>query len=132
LIVGGHVDPSPGVESLLPLFTTTLRRELHEELGIQDPPVTRVGIIIDPTSVDGSRHVGFVYEVSVTCDSLNNLAPEEFSSESHITGEFFTRHELQKFHTSFDPWSLILFERYIYNPPYFRRWPKQIGIPGLR
>ena len=114
LIVGGHVDrASYDRERILSLFSKTIRQELDEELGVQEVShIIPRGLIIDSSSLSASRHIAFVYE-TVISRHLTARAPEEFSSRSKFTGHFFTPVELQRFHKSFDPWSLVLFEDYI-------------------
>jgi predicted NUDIX family phosphoesterase len=90
----------------------TLRRELQEELGLAAKEVQPVGLVIDQSSMQASRHVGVVYEVSAA-GMLVTSAAEEFSLRSKFTGRYFTPQELVHFRRVFDPWSRIVFDDWI-------------------
>lgn len=113
LVVGGHVDKPDVPGSVFSLLQVTLLRELQEELRVTRVARTEpVGLVIDSFSITASRHVAFVYEVTVE-SRLTAQATEEFSIRSKFTGQFFTPIELDRFRAKFDPWSLVLFENYI-------------------
>ena len=128
LVVGGHIDrcsPNPGLDSLL---STTLEREIYEELGVNAPSeIKPIGVVVDTTSGAASRHIGFVYEIVIT-DDFKPRANEEFSTESVLNGRLYTPAGLSQFLKSrslksrslkpsflkeFDPWSRIIFADYI-------------------
>ena len=128
LVVGGHVDKHPKCESFASYLISTLRRELQEELGIEDVTRARpIGLVIDSLSVSASRHIAFVCEIDFS-GPLKVQAPEEFSSRSKFSGNFFAPSELRQFNTKFDPWSLVLFEDYI-GSRYSKRTARQIKMP---
>ena len=113
LVVGGHIDKCPGTPGLSSLLSTTLKREVSEELGVNDlTEVKPVGLVVDDSSLTASRHVGFVYEI-VVADEFKPQAPEEFSTHSRFNGQLFTATELSRFLKEFDPWSRIIFADYI-------------------
>jgi predicted NUDIX family phosphoesterase len=127
-VVGGHVDRIPRDEPISSLFIMALRREVREELGVQELPDLRpVGVVIDSVSLRASRHVGVVYEI-VIGHNLTAQAAEEFSLRSKFTGHFFSPEELIRFRGEFDPWSLVLFEDYIVASPSMRV-ARQIEFP---
>lgn len=128
LIVGGHVDQAADHRSFLTLLSATLKRELNEEIGIESFPGSRLGLVIDNSSIESSRHVGFVYEVVVSGD-FSVRAHEEFSLGSKLTGSFLTTKELSHFGNMFDPWSSLIFENYLktVNP----KSSTQITLPGI-
>lgn len=130
LLVGGHVDKHPKSESFASYLISTLRRELQEELGIEDVTRARpIGLVIDSLSVSASRHIAFVYEIDFS-GPLKVQAPEEFSSRSKFSGNFFAPSELRQFNAKFDPWSLVLFEDYI-GSRYSKRTARQIKLPDV-
>ena len=113
LVVGGHVDRPLYEQSKPSLLLETLKRELDEEIGVQDLSVIEpIGLVIDSSSTSASRHIAFVYEATLQ-GSVVPRSKEEFATRSKFSGHFFTVDELSKFHSKFDPWSLILFESYI-------------------
>jgi predicted NUDIX family phosphoesterase len=117
LVVGGHIDAADQmsyVEGAGPeLFIETLRRELIEELQLSAiETLDQVGIVIDISSIEASRHIAFVYEIS-SVHPVSTRALEEFSVRSKFTGQFFSPSALVPFRKSFDPWSRILFDYWI-------------------
>ncbi len=116
LVIGGHMERSAGLGGFKNLLETTLRHELHEEVGLPKirRPINPIGIVIDPVSVESSRHVAFVFEVTVD-EVIVVGAPEEFASRSKYNTEFMTIDELAGFHGKFDPWSTLILENYL-NP----------------
>ena len=115
LIVGGHIDRDPDNWRLPSLLSTTLDREIEEELGVSQSLKTKpIGLVIDHSSPFASRHVGFVHEV-VIVDEFKSLAVEEFSTRSKYSGQSYSATGLSKFFkdNEFDPWSAIIFANYI-------------------
>ena len=126
LVVGGHVDRPLHEQSNPSLLFETLKRELDEEIGVQDLSVIEpIGLVIDSSSTFASRHIAFVYEATIL-DNIVPRAKEEFSTRSKFSGHFFAVDELSKFHSEFDPWSLILFEDYI--APSHPKKPRQYAF----
>jgi predicted NUDIX family phosphoesterase len=132
LVFGGHIDKTAyykSITSLASLFDRTLRRELEEELNLIPFPFRKImpiGLIIDYSSVQTSRHIAFVYEIS-TKIHLKMQATEEFSSHAEDRRGFFRQPELVKFRKNFDPWSSILFEDYLM--PHYRKKTCQLTFP---
>ena len=117
LVVGGHIDYSAEESILSRLIIETLRREIAEELGTASPPeIKPVGLVIDFSSIQSSRHLGVVHEVMIK-RKIKPVAKEEFSSRSKYIGQLYSRDELSMFRKEFDPWSGILFGDYI-SPSY--------------
>ena len=115
LVVGGHIDREPDNFSLSCLLSTTLGREIEEELGVNRSLEAKpVGLVIDHSSPFASRHVGFVHEV-VIADEFKALAVEEFSARSKYSGRPYSAEGLARFFkdNEFDPWSAIIFASYI-------------------
>lgn len=129
LVFGGHIDRIKHHGSVTCLFHETLARELKEELNLKRFPFNRskpIGLIIDSSSIQASRHVAFVYEV-ITKLPLRIQATEEFSSHPEESRGFFKQTELSRLHKHFDPWSLILFQDYIV--PSRRKMARQLELP---
>ena len=114
LVIGGHIDCSSMKGSLLSLAATTLANELDEELTSIPSIDNRVpvGVVIDPSSLESSRHVGLLYEVAAT-GTVRPKAKEEFSMDSKYAGSRYSLAELPQFNKEFDPWSAIIFSDYI-------------------
>ena len=115
LVVGGHIDRCPGNHGLSSLLSATLKREVAEELGVNDlSAIKPVGLVMDHSSVVASRHVGFVYEIEVA-GKVKPLAVEEFSNSSRYSGQWYTAAGLSRFlkENEFDPWSRIIFANHI-------------------
>ena len=114
LIVGGHIDDPQASDSFHTLVSNNLVRELEEEVGI--PPNRSqgyprpVGIIVDNSSIDASRHIAFVHEM--TAEHVKPKAPEEFSNRSKFSGEFMGASDITARRNEFDPWSKLLIEEY--------------------
>lgn len=127
LVVGGHVDRPDRNMPFLELLSLTLSREIKEEIEIERvPQMHPLGLVIDNSSIRSSRHVGFLYELSVT-HTIVTTAPEEFSTYSKISGQFFSDMELGRFHAQMDPWSKLILEDFI-RPSGTRASPRQQGL----
>ena len=123
LVVGGHIEPHAGSASFCELLLATLRREIEEEVGIEDfADAKPLGVVIDNSTVLSSRHVGFVFEV-VWNLPLVARATDEFSRRSQLNGLLATKEELTTFHSQLDPWSRLIFEDRI--RPGIRKLPRQ-------
>jgi predicted NUDIX family phosphoesterase len=110
LVIGGHIE-RPKVSLTLPkLLSLTLSREIEEEIEIQQAPESHsLGLIVDNSTIQASRHIGFLYGILLN-QPVVTTAPEEFSKNSKISGQFFSESELMRFHAQFDPWSKLIFE----------------------
>ena len=128
LVIGGHIDCGREDSGLYALTKDTLMREVGEELDFGAPPssVEPVGLVIDPSSLESSRHVGVVYEV-VIAGKIKPKAPEEFSMRSKYDGKPCTPQELLDLRKEFDPWSMIIFGEYI-NPSYAHDLGSQLSL----
>ena len=115
LVAGGHIDREDGNDgeaTLSRLVRMTLRREIAEELGVEligEPEP--IGMVIDLTSAEKSKHVAFVHEAVIT--QRIRLRTKEFSTQSRVVGKLYTRPELVQFRQELDPWSAILFDDHI-------------------
>ena len=112
LIVGGHIDHSYDLASFQMAMSSSLNRELEEEVGIRTEKTPRpVGVIIDDSSVEASRHAAFIHEM--IADQVSPNAPEEFMVRSKFSGKFMTASQLAEIRDDFDPWSRLLIEGHI-------------------
>ncbi len=112
LIVGGHIDEPHQRDSFLSLVSLNLMRELEEEVLILAKGNPRpVGVIIDHSSIEASRHIAFLHEV--IAEAATPRASEEFTRISKLPGDFMDAEELSAKRDEFDPWSRLLIEEYI-------------------
>ena len=111
LIIGGHIDEATDRDRFLAIMSRNLIREIYEEVGIRLYEAPRpLGVIIDGSSIEASRHVAFLHEM--IADEVTSKAPEEFSKGSKYTGEFVSSSQLAKWRNRFDPWSRLVIEEY--------------------
>ncbi len=117
LISGGHIDqPEPHMreETFENTLLYNLRRELKEELGISPTkPPEILGMIYTRLSDDSSRHAAFMYRAQA--NQVFTQAPEEFNTESAITGTFAGHQGLTELRERFDPWSKVLIDHLTIN-----------------
>ena len=126
LIVGGHVDELPYHQTFEAAISSTLERELEEEVGIVPvTPPCPVGAVIDNSSIEASRHIAFLHET--TAEQVLAKAKEEFTTRSPFTGEFMLTSELASRRDEFDPWSKLLIEEYVCLGD-IRREPRQFSF----
>lgn len=112
LVVGGHVDEANERDTFLDLLSFNLLRELEEEILILDKESPRpVGVIIDHSSIEASRHVAFIHDV--IAGAATPRASEEFTRVSKLHGDFMDTAKLKAKQNEFDPWSRLLIEEYI-------------------
>ena len=111
LIVGGHIDESNECDSFLGFVSLNLKRELEEELHFLPKRLRPIGVMIDHSSIEASRHVAFLHEV--VANDVSSRVPEEFTRRSRLPIEFMTPDELAAKRGEFDPWSRMLIEEHI-------------------
>lgn len=113
LVVGGHIDWMADAPEFPQLVRSTLTREISEELCAAAPSsITPIGLVVDHTSVESSRHVGIVHEVMIE-GPIRPLATEEFSVSSSYIGRPYSTSELSARRGKLDPWSAIIFGDYL-------------------
>ena len=134
LVVGGHIDKGHEKSGFESLLVSTLKREVKEELGVETVSEIRpIGLVIDHSSDNASRHVGFLYE-TVISQEFKPRAPEEFSTDSVVNSKLYTTTELSRFRDEFDPWSSIIFAEYFatsYTPSDLGSQPALFSINQL-
>ena len=112
LVVGGHIDKPHKDSSFRATMSLNLMRELDEEVGIRpEEPPRPVGVIIDDSSIQASRHVAFLHEI--TSEQVLPRAPEEFAVRSKYSGTFMPAARIAEMSHGFDPWSRLLIEEYV-------------------
>ena len=113
LVVGGHIDWMAGEPEFPQLVRSTLTREISEDLCAGAPTsITPIGLVVDHSSVESSRHVGIVHEVVVS-GAVSPVATEEFSLRSQYAGRLCSALDLSTLRTTLDPWSSIIFDDYV-------------------
>ena len=112
LVVGGHIDRPCSQGSFLEILSLNLLRELGEEVGIFPDNIPRpVGVIIDDSSIQASRHVAFLHELE--SQQVSPIPAGEFARKSKYSGMFADATQLAKRRREFDPCSKLLIEEYI-------------------
>lgn len=112
-IVGGHIDRCFDSTFLLQAIYETVRREVWEEVGVAlGDTLEPIGVVVDGSSLEASRHIAFVFEVNVNFD-LKSQLNDEFSVRSKYNGRFLDMAERFRFRGTFDPWSAIIFAEYM-------------------
>lgn len=113
LVVGGHIDFSPVESAFNDLLSSTLRREIKEELNVSVRHTLQpVGVVIDQTSLSSSRHIGVVREM-IAEGPVTPVAEEEFALHSKYAGHLCEPGELASLSSELDPWSSILFNDFV-------------------
>ena len=113
LVVGGHIESEPDVHEFRELLSATLEREIDEELNVTRQHSTKpVGVVIDQSSLDSSRHIGIVHEV-VVGGAVKPVAYEEFAASSTYAGRLCEPAEIASLSSSLDPWSSIIFSEFV-------------------
>ena len=123
LIVGGHIDWEADTPEFSQLVRSTLTREISEELDInEETSITPIGLVVDHTSLESSRHVGIVHEVIVS-GSVEPSAKGEFSISAKYSGLLYSAFALRRLRrfdpwsARFDPWSAIILRDYVAQQP---------------
>jgi predicted NUDIX family phosphoesterase len=81
LMFGGHVDDADCDDCAETMLANCVCRELREELGLEMPaPPPIIGIVADPGSDVGRRHLGVVFDCAVAMSEIS-LSPRFDKSE---------------------------------------------------
>ena len=92
LVVGGHIDRADQEQDILPLVESTLMREVSEELGVNVPlTAKRIGVVVDRSSILGSRHIGIVHEIVIEGRATPQATEEFFCSLQVYAALLLTR-----------------------------------------
>jgi predicted NUDIX family phosphoesterase len=106
-LIGGHVAEEDVVEgNLEATIRQALLREAAEEAGLSSDIIRSIelkGVIKSDEGVDND-HLGLVYEIEVTTDSIKS------EENGVMTGIWITREELPGHYESFENWSRIVYD----------------------
>jgi predicted NUDIX family phosphoesterase len=110
--IGGHINPIDGdPENLL---NAGLRRELAEELAIDNPPgfgtLAPLGLICDDTDEVSRVHLGIVLRWDVT-------QPISIRETDKMHGEYLTPGEIGSHRNRLENWSMLVYDGYIATAP---------------
>ncbi len=107
--IGGHINPesSPAEDNII---TSSMYRELNEEVRVSEHESLRFGGIINDDSNSVSRvHLGLLYVLEV-------ISPEfEVLEKDKMTAKWVKEPELNNYYDNFERWSQIVFDDYIKN-----------------
>ncbi len=73
--LGGHVNPADGTAIAAALLERALRRELAEEVRLEEPRPDLWAVLNDDGAPVGRRHFGFVYRVWVASPQASSREP---------------------------------------------------------
>lgn len=108
--IGGHINP--GENGHGDIIVSALQRELDEEVHINRPFGLRFAGIINDESNNVSRvHLGLLFVL----DSEDGQF--EVREKDMMTAEWVKRGDLDAYYESFETWSRIVADRYIFNRP---------------
>ncbi len=114
LVFGGHVNADE--RGGLPGLRRCVRRELSEEFGgLQCTQLSLIGVVVDPRSELGRRHLGFVFEARVLAETVeldrrfDNHDYSVIPGNRHFSG---IDQLLAADSDRFDPWSQIVLGAY--------------------
>jgi predicted NUDIX family phosphoesterase len=103
---GGHTEPedlSGGSDSALFVVCNALKRELREELAIENPKLEHLGLLNHDDTPVGSVHLGVVYTVQLSAGSASYAPSDEIDGLELLTVE-----EAYKHLDEFEVWSQFL------------------------
>jgi len=108
---GGHMNPGDSTEPDEQYLIDELKRELSEEVRLQNgcliEKIEFIGFINDDTIPVGRFHIGLLYNIHVT-------NKEVFINETDkMTAEWIEKSNLAEFYEGMETWSKIIFDFYI-------------------
>ncbi len=108
--VGGHMNPGSFIEPKEQYLIDELRRELFEEVRLQNgcliEDIEFIGFINDDTIPVGRVHIGLLYNIHV---SNKDLSINEIDK---MTANWIDKSELADFYNGMESWSKIAFDFY--------------------
>ena len=110
--IGGHINPIDGEpENLL---DAGLRRELAEELAVDNPPgfseLTPLGLIFDDTDKVIQVHLGLALQWDVS-------EPVQIRETDKMRGEYLSPEEIGSHITRLENWSRLVYDGYLATAP---------------
>jgi predicted NUDIX family phosphoesterase len=120
--IGGHINPVDG--SPENLLDAGLRRELSEELAVDDPPglssLQPLGLIFDDTDEVSQVHLGLVLRWDV-------LSPVSIRETDKMHGEYLTPGQIGAHRDRLENWSRLVYDSYLAVMP-----DQRISKPSYR
>ncbi len=111
LLVGGHVDYNSN-KVLHNILKDNLHKEISEEINIsKDYTISPIGIIVDKSSIEKSKHLCFLYRMYINDYKITIKSHKEFKN----TVNYFNNKDLEDNYGKFDPWSQIIIANIISN-----------------
>jgi len=108
---GGHMNPGDSTEPDEQYLIDELKRELSEEVRLQNgcliEKIEFIGFINDDTIPVGRFHIGLLYNIHVTNKEVFINEPDK------MTAEWIEKSDLAEFYEGMETWSKIVFDYYI-------------------
>jgi predicted NUDIX family phosphoesterase len=99
--IGGHINKDDVAGADADLLTVGMRRELTEEIKVDEESCRLVGVINDNSTPVARVHVGFVYVLTTTSPQFTIMEPDKY------TAEWKSPAELQEFYPRMESWAQI-------------------------
>jgi len=103
--VGGHINPQDLSQG--DILDSGMRRELNEEIQVQEGACRLAGIINDDTTEVDRMHMAVVYLLECRSPEFANMEPEAY------TAEWRTPEEIASKYASLESWSKVVFDRIV-------------------
>jgi predicted NUDIX family phosphoesterase len=105
--IGGHINKDDVGNAETDLLTIGMRRELNEEIKVEEASCQLVGVINDNSTPVARVHVGFVYVLTTASTQFTIMEPDKY------TAEWKSAAELQKFYPQMESWAQIVHDHLI-------------------
>ena len=109
--VGGHMNPGGSMESKEQYLINELKRELFEEVRLQNgcliEDIEFIGFINDDTIPVGRVHIGLLYNIHVSNREVY------INETAKMTGGWMDKSDLAEFYDGMETWTKIAFDFYI-------------------
>ena len=109
--VGGHMNPNDCIESKEQYLIYELKRELSEEVKLQNgcliEDIEFIGFINDDTISVGRVHIGLLYNIHVSNKEVY------INETDKMTAEWIDKPNLSEFYEGMETWTKIAFDFYI-------------------
>ena len=99
--IGGHINKEDVAGAETDLLTVGMRRELSEEIKVEEEFCRLVGVINDNSTPVARVHVGFVYLLTTASPEFTIMEPDKY------TAEWKSADELQQFYARMESWAQI-------------------------
>jgi predicted NUDIX family phosphoesterase len=109
--VGGHMNPDDSMVSKDAYLIDELKRELYEEVKLQNgcliEDIEFIGFINDDTIPVGRVHIGLLYNIHVSDKEIY------INETDKMTAGWIEKSNLAEFYAGMETWSKIAFDFYI-------------------